>query len=64
MAYKQYKLHLSPGQSQLCMPQRQLPVGLTFPRFEGRIFPGLVHPIERVSRDHGLRFGRVRHARR
>ena len=45
MAYKQYKLHLSTWAIPALYAAAAIVVGLTFPRFEGRIFPGLMHPM-------------------
>lgn len=45
MAYKQYKLHLSTWAIPALYAAAAIAAGLTFPRFETRIFPGLAHPM-------------------
>ena len=45
MAYKQYKLHSRTWLIPALYAAVAIAVGLTFPRFEGRIFPGLMHPM-------------------
>src|SRR5208283_5146641 len=45
MRYKNYKLHLSTWVIPALYAAAAFAAGLTFPRFEGRIFPGLVHPM-------------------
>ena len=45
MSYKQYRLHLSNWVIPALYAAAALAAGLTFPRFESRIFPGLVHPM-------------------
>ncbi len=45
MAYKQHKFRLSTWAIPALYAAAAIVVGLTFPRFEGRIFPGLVHPM-------------------
>ena len=45
MAYKQYKLRLSTWAIPALYAAAAIAAGLTFPRFETRLFPGLVHPM-------------------
>ena len=44
MRYKKYRLHLSTWAIPALYAAAAVAAGLTFPRFESRIFPGLVHP--------------------
>ena len=44
MRHKEYRLHLSSWAIPGLYAPAALAAGLTFPRFESRIFPGLVHP--------------------
>ena len=44
MRHKKYRLHLSTWAIPAVYAAAALAAGLTFPRFESRIFPGLVHP--------------------
>ena len=44
MRYKKYRLHLSTWAIPALYAAAAFAAGLTFPRFESRIFPGLVHP--------------------
>ncbi len=45
MAYKKHKRHLSTWAIPALYAAAAIAAGLTFPRFESRIFPGLVHPM-------------------
>ena len=45
MAYRQHKFRLSTWAIPALYAAAAIVVGLTFPRFESRIFPGLVHPM-------------------
>ena len=45
MSYNKYKLHLSAWAVPALYAAVAIAAGLTFPRFEDRIFPGLVHPM-------------------
>ena len=44
MRYKKYRFHLSTWAIPALYAAAAIAAGLTFPRFESRIFPGLVHP--------------------
>ncbi len=44
MRHRKFKLHLSTWAIPALYAAAAVVAGLTFPRFEGRIFPGLVHP--------------------
>ncbi len=44
MRQKKYRLHLSTWAIPALYSAAALAAGLTFPRFESRVFPGLVHP--------------------
>ncbi len=44
MRYKKYSFHLSTWATPALYAAAAFAAGLTFPRFESRIFPGLVHP--------------------
>src|SRR5271165_2703017 len=45
MRHKKYRLHLGTWAIPALYAAAAIAAGLTFPRFEGRIFPGLVHPM-------------------
>ena len=45
MRHRKYRLHLSTWAIPALYAAAALAAGLTFPRFESRIFPGLVHPL-------------------